>query len=280
MLCGCHFLATSLVGWTVKRFTEPAEGSGDAKGGKAGEPAPGPQLPLALLAFFVLVADTSIVGMNFSLLLNSVGFYQISKLAMIPTTALFEFLYQGRQFSNSLLACIFVVLFGVGMATVTDVHFNAAGALAAFIGLLSTAGQQVMINQLQVHYKVSASTLISRTAPAQAISLMALGPFVDMLITGGDKVWEYEFHVPSVTLLVISCGFAGLVNLSQFMCIGRFSAVSFQVLGHIKTVLVLGLGFYLFDAVITMRNLAGIGFALCGMVAYGRVSLQENAGGR
>ena len=45
---------------------------------------------------------------------------------------------------------------------------------------------------------------------------------------------------------MLSCVIAVGVNLSQFICIGRFTAVSFQVLGHMKTVLVLILGFTLF----------------------------------
>lgn len=46
--------------------------------------------------------------------------------------------------------------------------------------------------------------------------------------------------------IILSCLIAVGVNLSQFICIGRFTAVSFQVLGHMKTVLVLVLGFTLF----------------------------------
>ena len=35
--------------------------------------------------------------------------------------------------------------------------------------------------------------------------------------------------MPAMTILSISCGCAVFVNVSQFMCLGRFSAVSFQV---------------------------------------------------
>ena len=46
--------------------------------------------------------------------------------------------------------------------------------------------------------------------------------------------------------IVLSCIIAVGTNLSQFICIGRFTAVSFQVLGHMKTILVLTLGFFFF----------------------------------
>ncbi len=58
--------------------------------------------------------------------------------------------------------------------------------------------------------------------------LLAVGPFVDKLLA---KQWilDYEFSVPAMTCLGWSCGVAVLVNISQFMCLGRFSAVTFQV---------------------------------------------------
>lgn len=56
--------------------------------------------------------------------------------------------------------------------------------------------------------------------------------------------------------------------MSQYLCIGRFSAVSFQVLGHMKTVCVLILGWILFDSALTFKNMCGMGLAIVGMVVY------------
>lgn len=59
------------------------------------------------------------------------------------------------------------------------------------------------------------------------------------------------------------------VNVSQFMCLGRFQAVTFQVLGHTKTVLVLFMGWLLLGDIITGRKLVGMLLAVAGMGAYG-----------
>ena len=66
----------------------------------------------------------------------------------------------------------------------------------------------------------------------------------------------------------LSCMLAVLCNLSQYLCIGKFSAVTFQVLGHMKTVLVLILGYVLFTAPVSLKNMAGMGVAVVGMVLY------------
>ena len=67
---------------------------------------------------------------------------------------------------------------------------------------------------------------------------------------------------------MLSCLLAVFCNVSQYLCIGRFSAVSFQVLGHMKTVCVLTLGWLLFDSELTLKNITGMMLAVAGMVIY------------
>lgn len=73
--------------------------------------------------------------------------------------------------------------------------------------------------------------------------------------------------------LILSCSIAVGTNLSQFICIGRFTAVSFQVLGHMKTILVLMLGFILFGKEgLNLHVVVGMVIAVVGMVWYGNAS--------
>ena len=68
--------------------------------------------------------------------------------------------------------------------------------------------------------------------------------------------------------ILLSCSLAVFCNISQYLCIGRFSAVSFQVLGHMKTVCVLTLGWLLFDSQLTIKNIMGMVIAILGMIIY------------
>lgn len=68
--------------------------------------------------------------------------------------------------------------------------------------------------------------------------------------------------------ILLSCALAVFCNVSQYLCIGRFSAVSFQVLGHMKTVCVLTLGWLLFDSELTLKNILGMVIAVLGMLIY------------
>jgi uncharacterized membrane protein len=109
--------------------------------------------------------------------------------------------------------------------------------------------------------------LLSKTAPIQAFSLLVVGPLVDYLLSG-KFIMKYNMSSGCFLFILLSCGLAVFCNISQYLCIGRFSAVSFQVIGHMKTVCILTLGWLLFDSAMTFKNVAGMIVAIVGMVIY------------
>jgi drug/metabolite transporter (DMT)-like permease len=48
--------------------------------------------------------------------------------------------------------------------------------------------------------------------------------------------------------------------------IARTSAVTYQVVGHMKTILILILGFVVFNSPVIVRNVVGIAIAMVGMI--------------
>ncbi|PSS17444.1 UDP-galactose transporter like [Actinidia chinensis var. chinensis] len=229
-------------------------------------------LPFPDLLKFVLFANFSIVGMNVSLMWNSVGFYQIAKLSMIPVSCLLEVVLDKIRYSRDTKLSIAVVLLGVAVCTVTDVSVNTRGFIAAFVGVWSTALQQYYVHFLQRKYSLSSFNLLGHTAPVQAATLLVIGPFLDYWLTN-KRVDGFDYNLASSVFIVLSCTIAVGTNLSQFICIGRFTAVSFQVLGHMKTILVLILGFIFFGKEgLNLHVVLGMVIAVIGMVWYGNAS--------
>lgn len=68
--------------------------------------------------------------------------------------------------------------------------------------------------------------------------------------------------------IVLSCLIAVFVNFSTFLVIGKTSPVTYQVLGHLKTCLVLAFGYTLLHDPFTSRNIIGILIAIVGMGLY------------
>ncbi|PPS06754.1 hypothetical protein GOBAR_AA13904 [Gossypium barbadense] len=275
-LTGLHFATTTLM-TAVLRWLGYIQSS---------------HLPMAELLKFVLFANFSIVGMNVSLMWNSVGFYQIAKLSMIPVSCFLEVVMDKIRYSRDTKLSIAVVLLGVGVCTVTDVSVNTKGFIAAFIAVWSTSLQQYYVHHLQRRYNLSSFNLLGHTAPAQAGTLLLLGPFLDYWLTS-QRVDAYNYNIVSILLLIfgaclflyavvrmpvemfilLSCTIAVGTNLSQFICIGRFTAVSFQVLGHMKTILVLIMGFFFFGKEgLNLHVVLGMIIAVAGMIWYGNAS--------
>ncbi|KAL1100927.1 hypothetical protein V6Z11_D05G262900 [Gossypium hirsutum] len=215
-------------------------------------------LPLSELLRFILFANFSIVGMNVSLMWNSVGFYQV--------------VMDKIRYSRDTKLSIAVVLLGVGVCTVTDLSVNTQGFIAAFIAVWSTSLQQYYVLHLQRRYNLSSFNLLGHTAPAQAATLLLLGPFLDYWLTN-KRVDTYNYNLVSLMFIILSCTIAVGTNLSQFICIGRFTAVSFQVLGHMKTILVLIMGFFFFGKEgLNLHVVLGMIIAVAGMIWYGNAS--------
>ena len=75
-------------------------------------------LPLALTSL------GSVGFMNLNLAHNSVGFYQMSKLACVPATLVVQWLLYRTSTSTDTKLTLIPILVGIGIATVTDIDIN------------------------------------------------------------------------------------------------------------------------------------------------------------
>ncbi|KAI3781443.1 hypothetical protein L2E82_11458 [Cichorium intybus] len=222
--------------------------------------------PKAVMGFGIL-NGTSIGLLNLSLGFNSVGFYQMTKLAIIPCTVLLETLFFSKQFSKKIRFSLSVLLMGVGIATVTDLQLNMLGSILSLLAVITTCVAQIMTNTIQKKYKVSSTQLLYQSCPYQALTLFIIGPFLDALLTN-KNVFAFKYTPLVLAFIVLSCMISVSVNFSTFLVIGKTSPVTYQVLGHLKTCLVLAFGYVLLHDPFSWRNILGILIAVVGMVLY------------
>lgn len=224
---------------------------------------------------YVVVSNTSIISLNVSLMVNQVGFYQIAKLVVIPFVAIVEYFAYSRHFSAPVIMSIATVIGGVAIVTVSNVQIDFLGFNVALLSIVAAGSQQLLCGHQQRTLKISSTEMLLFTAWPMAGSLLAMGPFLDYVVTGGRWVFDFPFIYAVNFTILCTCILAVGVNLSQFMCLGRFSAVAYQVLGHTKTICVLIGGAVLFNEVITAKVGAGMALAVVGMVGYGVVTHRE-----
>eukprot|EP00606_Chrysophyceae_sp_TOSAG23-5_P000656 GSChrysophyteH2.ASY1.ANO1.803.1 assembled CDS len=196
----------------------------------------------------------SVAFMNLNLSHNSVGFYQLSKLACIPVTLMIQLAVYGERVPKSVQLTLIPISFGVGYATVYDMDVNFLGTMYACAAVVATALAQIFTNTYQKSLDCNALQLLYHTSS---------------LIAGGMLV--YMFTTPTLLRIALSCVFALGVNISNYLVLGKTSPLTYQVLGHLKTILIILLGFVMFGKKPEIRNVLGIFVAMLGVIAYTEV---------
>ena len=170
-----------------------------------------PQLKLLPLALGYI---GYVVLCNVSLNLNSVGFYQIMKIAIAPTVVFLELLLFRKLPSRLILMSVALVCLGVALATVTDtvVIKNSLGLVAGVSATLVTAMYQIWVGSKQKELQANSSQLLQAYTP-QAVVMMAV--MVPMLEPIGNPAGSWGGRVGGHYVAGVPRG-AGVVRGAQF----------------------------------------------------------------
>lgn len=220
----------------------------------------------------------SVATMNLSLQYNSVGTYQMLKLLVIPGCMLMQYFMQGTTFSRPINLSLLVMLVGVAMATVTDITFSYLGISIGLLSVVTTTVFAIWQGSKQSEHKVDAQQLLMSISPYQAL----LSGFMALAFdcSGPDNLFNHKYETTEVVLVIASALIAVLVNMSSMTLIGKTSAVTYQVVGHAKTCLILISGFVFAppsdtaEGLALIKNVFGVCVGLAGVFAYSYYKLQ------
>ena len=227
-----------------------------------------PRIKCWIFAFFGVVA---IVSMNFNLKLNSIGFYQLSKLCNIPCLVLYDYLINNKKTPFNTLISLVVLFIGLCLFTVNDVQLNIYGFIVSIIAVVSTAVYQSQTNTLQRQYSIKGIQLNYVSMPPQFI-ICFFSAFV-IETHGKVSIFNHSFQLVEAILILSTGIFAILGNIVGFSLIGKAGAVTFQVVGHVKTMLIFIFGLILFpskhESIDQFRKkILGLSVSMVGVVLY------------
>jgi solute carrier family 35 protein E3 len=209
----------------------------------------------------------SIIFMNLNLAHNSVGFYQLSKLAAIPCTLVVESILNVRhqELTFPMATSLLLISVGLGIFIVNDIDFNIVGSIWAILAVVSTSLAQVWFSPLQRELQLNSIQLLVHTTP-----ILTLGSFCMIpLFEERKDVMELKLTYSLFQSVLFSCVCAVCQNISNYLVLEKTSPITYTVLGHIKTLLILFLGGKLFDtSTLSMRSVIGMGSALVGVILY------------
>ncbi|XP_020111035.1 uncharacterized membrane protein At1g06890-like [Ananas comosus] len=221
----------------------------------------------SLLALGVVMSLSSGLA-NVSLKYNSVGFYQMAKIAVTPTIVLSEFMFLKKTVSFQKALALSIVSIGVAVATVTDLEFQFFGACIALAWIVPSAINKILWSNLQQQDNWTALALMWKTTPITLFFLVPLMPWLD---PPGILSFSWNFYNSSAIFLSAFLGF--LLQLSGALALGATSATSHVVLGQFKTCVILLGGFLLFRSNPGALSICGAITALAGMSLYTYLSM-------
>jgi len=125
--------------------------------------------------------------------------------------------------------------------------------------------------------------LLDQFSPVAAGMLAVCIPILEPLGLGAggetrSTLLGYNMTFGAALAIAISSVLGLLVNYSTFLVIGETSSLTYNVVGHIKTVIILVGGVLLFGDDMEFRKALGVGVTIVGMVWYSRLNYLEKMG--
>jgi len=225
------------------------------------------ELSFSAIMPLVLTFAGFVVLTNLSLLYNSVGFYQLTKVLTTPCIIVIQLFFYQKSFTLPIYLSLLFILAGITIVTVTDVQLNLLGTVIAFSGVFVTSLYQIWVNTSQSQLQANSMQLLYYQSFYSAIFLAFIFPSIDGLTSIYD-IYLTVFSSSQLIMILVSALLAFVVNLSTYFVIGNTSPVTYNVVGHFKTCVILFGGFLLFHYPLEPRNIFGVSMTMFGIILY------------
>ena len=222
-----------------------------------------------------------IVFMNFNLKMNSVGFYQLSKLCCIPVMVLVNYVFYNKKTPTRTIMTLFLIVIGIAMFSVNEVSFNIPGTIVAIIAVITTTASQLNTGIISNKFNTFGSALQHATALPMAFLGTAASLVIE--INGKNSILYHSFETKEIILCLSTGVLALFSNICAFALIGKQSAITYQVVGHAKTIIIFVIGLTFLDSnegettSQTIKKIIGLSIGMLGTILYTVFEMQDKA---
>jgi solute carrier family 35 protein E3 len=214
----------------------------------------------------------NIVGMNLSLQISTITFYQITRVLLTPCVAVINFFFYGKTIPRMAAYALIPMCFGVALisyydqkpAPVAGAPIKATNGLSVIVAIVSvfiSGIYTVWVGTYQRKYEANGFQLLFNQAPLGGVILLYAVPWTDKFPNLAEAPMNTWW------MILLSGFLAAMINLSQFFIIGGAGAVESTVVGHMKTCLIVVIGAFTGGRIITDKAALGILLALCSIFA-------------
>merc|ERR1711916_318044 len=180
------------------------------------KPMPTSSAVLLACTFFFTVAF-----FNWSLMLNSVGTYQLFKLLVTPLTAALQYVVFGKATSRPTMAALAIICVSVAFVSVSDVSMTLAGLACAVIAVASSSFNSLWTKSIPTDLGLSAYQLNYHIFPITA-AIFACASLVLENDPMGELISLFHADMDPDTpgsarciSMLLTCAMAASLNLSS-----------------------------------------------------------------
>ena len=163
----------------------------------------------------------NVVGMNLSLQISTVTFYQITRVLLTPTTAVLNFFFYAKSMPRMAVYALIPMCLGVALISYYDVKpppppgapikdNGVLGTVVALGSVFISGIYTVWVGTYQRKYEMNGFQLLYNQAPIGGVVLMYVLPWTDKF-PSLDKAPASTWH-----LILFSGVMASLINVSSF----------------------------------------------------------------
>ncbi|CAF3600311.1 unnamed protein product [Rotaria sordida] len=216
---------------------------------------------------------------NLSLQYNTIGTYQLIKLQVPPTLMFIEWIQLklklnssiltkekfSQDYSLSILLTFGIIVFGTLVNTYSDLYFHPLGVIYACLSVICNALYQTMVQNDK------ASSIYERTYFLQNQTIISTFILVPCWLFS-DSSFQFNWYVLfrwNIIILLVLCGLlAFIVNSSVIWCIKDDAAIGYNMVGQLKTLLIVFVGSTLFGESLTIKQIISVLFTTLGCAIY------------
>ncbi|CAF0737932.1 unnamed protein product [Didymodactylos carnosus] len=229
------------------------------------------QIPIQKVLPLSIAFCGFVVFTNLSLEYNTIGTYQLFKVLTTPVVALISWYHYKTKYSRAVALTLIPVVVGVCTHSVNDIELTIFGTIIASSGVLAASIYQVWVGEKQKEFDMNSQQLLFYQAPLSAVLLIPL-----ILISETFPTYSTTKEQRNAMMAVFVSGIlAFVVNLSVYWVIRNTSALTYNMIGHMKTISILVGGFMIFKDDLNIRQFFGIMLTLFGLFTYTFVRMSE-----
>ncbi|XP_039748850.1 solute carrier family 35 member E1 homolog [Pararge aegeria] len=186
-------------------------------------------------------------------------------------TALLARVLLGERVARGVAGALLLIALGVGVASLTELHFDALGLGAALAAAALLSLQQLGAKRALRDARLHPLRLL------QLLSALALLPLLPLWLAEAGGLARAAWSRRAAALLAADGALAWLQAVAAFSVLSRVSALGYAVASAAKRAAVVAASLLLLRNPAPPLNLAGMALALLGVLAYNRARARARA---